>query len=74
VKLLVDLLQVQQVQNERRASVVLTIWYYGPSMTRKFRRGGKGVLVILGFIAAYFGAAIAGIIISGGARVLSGQQ
>ena len=37
-------------------------------------RGAKGLLVILGFIAAYFGAAIAGIIVSVGAALLSGQQ
>jgi hypothetical protein len=37
-------------------------------------RGGKGLLIILGFIGAYFGAAIAGIIVSVAAGVLSGQQ
>ena len=37
-------------------------------------RRAKGLLVILGFIAAYFGAALAGIVVSVGAAVLSGQQ
>jgi len=36
-------------------------------------RGAKGLLVILGFIAAYFTAAIAGVAISVGARVLTGH-
>ena len=37
-------------------------------------RGAKGLLVILGFVAAYVGAALAGIIISVTFAVLSGQQ
>ena len=37
-------------------------------------RGAKGLLVILGFAGAYIGAAIAGIIVSLSAAVISGQQ
>ncbi len=37
-------------------------------------RGAKGLLVILGFIAAYVGAAIAGIVVSVGLTVASGRQ
>ena len=37
-------------------------------------RGGKGLLVILGFVGVYIGAAIAGIIVSVAAAFLSGQQ
>lgn len=36
-------------------------------------RGGKGLLIILGFIGAYFSAAIAGIIVSVAVGVISGQ-
>ena|SRR2546426_389167 len=37
-------------------------------------RGAKGLLVILGFVVAYVGAAIVGIIVSVSAAVISGQQ
>ena len=37
-------------------------------------RGAKGLLAILGFVAAYIGAAVAGIIVSVAIAVLSGQQ
>jgi hypothetical protein len=37
-------------------------------------RGAKGLLIILAFIGAYFGAVIAGVIVSVAATVLSGQQ
>ncbi|SRR6266496_2335610 len=37
-------------------------------------RGAKGLLVILGFVGAYVGAAMAGIIVSVATGVLSGQQ
>lgn len=37
-------------------------------------RGARGLLVILGFVGAYFGAAVVGIIVSVTAAVLRGQQ
>src|ERR1041385_8865380 len=37
-------------------------------------RGAKGLLVIFGFIAAYLGATVAGILVSVGAGVLNDQQ
>lgn len=37
-------------------------------------RGAKGLLVILGFVGAYVGAAIVGIIVAVSAAVISGQQ
>jgi len=37
-------------------------------------RGPKGLLVILSFVAAYVGAAIAGIVVSVAIAVLTGQQ
>jgi len=37
-------------------------------------RGAKGLLTILGFMGAYVGAAIAGIIVSVAAAALGGQQ
>ena len=37
-------------------------------------RGGKGFLIILGFIGTYLVATIVGIILSVAAAVLSGQQ
>lgn len=37
-------------------------------------RGARGLLVILGFIAAYYGAAVAGVIVSVATVALSGRQ